>query len=446
MLYKEKYNLKNQKTKLLIILSIITVFSLIVFSKSTEASPNDMVFPVIGTARFTNDFTVPRPKGIHGATDVMAGKGQQLVAAVSGTISYVGFPPPAYGYTVEITDDEGYIYAYLHINDDNPGTNDGKGGAMKAYGPDIKEGNRVYKGQLLGYVGDSGYSNGVPHLHFEIIAPDGQTRINPYSYLVNSIRLNSPKGYPQLSDENLPYGSDFKGGASIAMGNLDQDPAIEFITGPGPGGGPHVRKFSETTALMGNDFMAYNPNFYGGIDVALGDIDNDGVDEIITSPGPGGGPHIKVFKADGNLISQFLAYDENFKGGVDVSSGNVFGTDIYEIISSPGPGGGPHIKVFKADGNLISQFLAYDENFKGGVRVSSGNVRDETTLSEIVTIPASPPGGPHLRMFDYQGFVISERNFMEEWWEGFNDIGAGNGVSLTTTGVNRRTSIRGGIY
>ncbi len=42
-------------------------------------------------------------------------------------------------------------------------------------------------------------------------------------------------------------------------------------------------------------FFAYNPSFTGGVRVATGDVNGDGAAEVITSPGQGGGPHVRVF-------------------------------------------------------------------------------------------------------------------------------------------------------
>src|SRR5205807_197261 len=118
------------------------------------------------------------------------------------------------------------------------------------------------------------------------------------------------------------------------------------------------------------------PKFMGGVRVATGDVNGDGVDDIITAPGPTGGPHIKVFDgATGNLLSEFLAYDANFSGGVYVSAADLTGDGKAEIITGAGQGGGPHVKVFDAlSGTLLQSFMACDMNFRGGVRVAGGDV------------------------------------------------------------------------
>jgi hypothetical protein len=120
-----------------------------------------------------------------------------------------------------------------------------------------------------------------------------------------------------------------------------------------------------------------------GISFAIGDVDQDGQPEIITGPGPGGGPHIKIFSLDGQLKSEFMAYDSNFTGGVSIAIGDVDQDGQPEIITGPGPGGGPHIKIFSLDGQLESEFMAYDSNFTGGVRVMSDDL-DKDGQDEIL--------------------------------------------------------------
>src|SRR5690554_6249581 len=62
------------------------------------------------------------------------------------------------------------------------------------------------------------------------------------------------------------------------------------ISGPGTGGGPHVRVFSGATGeLLGggaSDFFVYHEAFTGGVRVATGDVNGDGALDIITGAGP----------------------------------------------------------------------------------------------------------------------------------------------------------------
>lgn len=145
----------------------------------------DIDFPVQGPNSFQNDFEQPRSGGrTHHATDILAEKMTPIVSVSDGVVTFLPIPEPSWGYAIYIKGDDGYSYHYLHINNDTPGTDDGNGGVANAYAPGIEKGARVTRGQLIGWVGDSGNAENIAsHLHFEIEDPDGN-RVNPYYSLI----------------------------------------------------------------------------------------------------------------------------------------------------------------------------------------------------------------------------------------------------------------------
>jgi len=497
---RNKHNLIFAIAGLGLSLVVIAGLWLLLVHRVSAVPERSILFPVLGGGSYSNDYLGSRSNGLHYATDIFADKHTPLFAAVDGTISYVGYPQPSWGYVVQIKDADGYEYNYLHLNNDNRGTDDGQSDGMNAYAADMKKGNKVVKGQLIGFMGDSGNAeNTPPHLHFEIYRPD-DTPVNPYEVLKAApIKYSvNRSGYPQLAGETLPFGPN-EPGINIASGNFDNDFSPELAVSAGIGGGPHVKIYESDMTYTSRQFFAYNTAFRGGTDVAAGDLDGDGIDEIITGAGPGGGPHVKAFKPDGSVVASFFAYDQRFSGGVFVTAGDVDGDGIDEIITGPGAGGGPNVKIFKADGRQIGSFFPYTTKFTGGVdvaagdvagdskdeivvsagpgggphvrimsyigdtntpveyhnsffaydansyhggsRVSVGNVRTSSSKSEILTAPQSN-GGPHIKMFDGNGSYITGKMFMEQWWYGFHDIAAGDGDSFTGTGTNRRASVR----
>ena len=201
------------------------------------------------------------------------------------------------------------------------------------------------------------------------------------------------------------YGASFGGGVDVAAGDVNGTGLDEIVTGAGPGGGPHVRVFAPNGA-GGNGFFAYGAGFTGGVSVAAGDVDGDGTDEIVTGAGPGGGPHVRVFEADGTPIGGFFAYGAGFRGGVDVATGDIDNDGDDDIITGAGPGGGPHVRVFRLNGSEITGFMAYSPAFTGGVRV--GALAGDGAPRQIVTGPG-PGGGPHVRLFAANGALLRER-------------------------------------
>jgi hypothetical protein len=171
-----------------------------------------------------------------------------------------------------------------------------------------------------------------------------------------------------------------------------------------------VRKQSDNTPVR--SFYAYDQNFKGGVNVAFGDVNNDGWKDIITAAGPGGGPHVKVFSGkDQSMLASFYAYDPGLVNGVNVGVGDVNGDGKADIITGPNaqPGWGPHVKAFTGNNlpalgtapNLVASFFAYDPNFTGGIRVAAADT-DGDGKAEIVT-GAGVGGGPHVRIFKSTG-------------------------------------------
>jgi hypothetical protein len=114
--------------------------------------------------------------------------------------------------------------------------------------------------------------------------------------------------------------------------------------------------------------MAYDGSFAGGVFVGAGDLDGDGLADIITGAGLGGSPHVKAFRGtDLALLQSFFADDASFTGGVRVGVGAVAGGAA--ILTGAGPGGGAAVRAFaSADLGLLLDFTAFD-GFRGGVFV-----------------------------------------------------------------------------
>ena len=82
-----------------------------------------------------------------------------------------------------LRDSEGWEYWYIHINNDTPGTDDGANPAEFNLRPGVKVGTKVFAGEWIAYMGDSGDAESTaPHLHFELHRPDG-VAISPFDSL-----------------------------------------------------------------------------------------------------------------------------------------------------------------------------------------------------------------------------------------------------------------------
>jgi murein DD-endopeptidase MepM/ murein hydrolase activator NlpD len=124
-----------------------------------DGVPGGLIVPVVGvrSADLTDTFGDPRgPEGErgHGALDIMAPHGTQVVAAASGTIEKI-FESELGGHTIYVrSPDRAFVYYYAHL---------------ESYAPGAREGVYVAQGEPLGTVGSSGDADPAgPHLHFEV--------------------------------------------------------------------------------------------------------------------------------------------------------------------------------------------------------------------------------------------------------------------------------------
>ena len=188
------------------------------------------------------------------------------------------------------------------------------------------------------------------------------------------------------------YASTFRGGIYISAGDLNGDGVEEIVTGAGATGGPHVQSFNAFGVKAFTGFYAYATNYTGGVTVATGDLNGDNIDEIITGAATNGGSNVRSFSANGVRNLNFFAYSPSFMGGVNVAAGDINGDGIDEVITGPGATGAPNVKVFDANANQLASFFAYSPSFTGGVTVGTIDPTNRGTF-QIVTGPGS--GGPY---------------------------------------------------
>ena len=195
------------------------------------------------------------------------------------------------------------------------------------------------------------------------------------------VKLYSTQNAQELSSF-FAFSQTFGGGVNLAAADLNNDGYSEIVAGAGQGGGPEVRVFSGQNFSVIKAFMAYELNFSGGVYVAAGDIDSDNTQEIITGAAAGGGSRVIVWDYDTLAVeNNFMAYgsiinssgqviDEFFSGGVRVGLGDINGDGLIDLVTGAGPSGGPNVKVFGGlQLDLLLSYFAGDPEDEDGVFV-----------------------------------------------------------------------------
>lgn len=165
-----------------------------------------MVFPLLGAGDVGSHFGAPRDEGNrhHLGNDIVAPRLQPVVAVADGTLTRIAGDTGISGYRVHIGHDDGWSSLYIHLNNDTAGTDDGAGIGIR---PDLREGDRVTAGEVIGWNGDSGNAETTtPHLHFELRDPSG-TSVDPQPSLEAATRVSSNQFSGPFSDVVIEEGA-----------------------------------------------------------------------------------------------------------------------------------------------------------------------------------------------------------------------------------------------
>ncbi|WMJ74286.1 M23 family metallopeptidase [Cytophagaceae bacterium ABcell3] len=114
-------------------------------------------------------------KKMHTGVDFMAPKGTPIYATGDGKVRLVQTSLGGYGKQVEVDHGYGYVTKYAHMSAFN-----------------VKQGQKVKRGECIGYVGNTGSST-APHLHYEVI--HNGKKVNPVHYFYNDL---NPEEYEKI--------------------------------------------------------------------------------------------------------------------------------------------------------------------------------------------------------------------------------------------------------
>ena len=221
---------------------------------------------------------------------------------------------------------------------------------------------------------------------------------NPLRVDFSLLDINAPSGSPPVVSPPPPPGP------PLPPPPPPPPPALVhpvLVSGTEAGVMTIVRaNYSDGSAYLWTPFGSY---YYGGASVALGDVNHDGVNDIIVASGAGIPGMVRVWDGATRAVLGTYTPLGAFAGGLTVAAGDVNGDGYADIVVGVAGSGSPVVTVISgATRKVINQFPAYGWQYLGGLALSVGDINHDGH-ADIVVGPAS--SAKKIRIFD--GSTIS---------------------------------------
>lgn len=212
------------------------------------------------------------------------------------------------------------------------------------------------------------------------------------------------------------FEASFTGGVFLAAGDFTGDDRDDLVVTGDVGAGARVLILDGASVAAGRatplaDFLGLadlqgvsDGAFRGGTRPAVGDVNGDGIVDLLIAAGTLGGPRVTIWDGasvgkaargapSANPIANFFIFEESVRDGVFIAAADLNGDGMAEVIAGGGPNSGPRVRIADAkillstqdaDAAQSASFFAGDPNSRGGIRVAARFV-DEDTIPDLIT-------------------------------------------------------------
>jgi hypothetical protein len=219
----------------------------------------------------------------------------------------------------------------------------------------------------------------------------------------------------EQQEDATPFGFQIPGGVRVAVGDVTGDGIPDLVIGTGPGVPTTVQVIDGMTGQQVFSTQPFEATFTGGVFVTTGDLNHDGIDDIIITADEGGGPRVLVLEGgDFKQIASLFGIDDlNFRGGARATVGDVNNDGVPDLIVAAGFGGGPRIAFLDGQSvmtgqprHLFNDIFVFEQTLRNGVFLTSGDL-DGDGFDDLI-VGGGPGGGP--RVMALSGKDLSRGN------------------------------------
>ncbi|MBX3401107.1 MAG: VCBS repeat-containing protein [Gemmataceae bacterium] len=244
----------------------------------------------------------------------------------------------------------------------------------------------------------------------------------------SAVTLFNPDGSPRFSVTPFPG---FTGGVRTAAADFNSDGVADIIAGTGPGRATRVVVLDGITQKQLFTVDPFEASFTGGVYVAAGDVNGDGVQDLAITPDEGGGPRVDMYSGNGfaKIVSFFGIDDVNFRGGARATIADMTRDSVGDLIVVAGFGGGPRVAAFdgttlsKTPEKIFGDFFAFEQTLRNGIFVTAGDLNGDGFADLIAG--GGPGGGPRVLVFDGQSLLSNQYEHLANFFGGDPDSRGG---------------------
>ena len=262
------------------------------------------------------------------------------------------------------------------------------------------------------------------------------------SAIGDTVRLLNPDRTVRVTA--TPFGAGFAGGIRTATADFNGDGVVDLVVGSGPGVASRVRVLDGTTGAELFSVSPFEEEFIGGVFVAAGDLDGDGIPELVVTPDQGGGPRVNVYKVacgKPTLVVSFFGIDDPaFRGGARVAIGDIDGDGKADLVVAAGVGGGPRVAVFGGlsvlAGNptrLFADRFVFESDVRNGAYVAVGDI-DGDGFAELLA-GGGPGGGARVRVLSGKELLAEREAVLADFFAA--DLNDRNGATVAVKDLDR---------